>query len=38
MEIATRVQILDDASCISFHSYSFIIDIDPSLLPPAIGK
>ena len=38
MELATRVQIMDEDVYISFYVNDFGKDINPSLLSPAIGK
>ena len=38
MELATRVQFLDEAVCISLHTNTFGKGMNPSVLLPAMDK
>ena len=38
MDTATRVQILDDAVCISHRANKLAKDMNPTILPQAMGK
>ena len=38
MDTATQVQILDETDCISHRTNSLGEDMNPVILPPAIGK
>ena len=38
MDTTTRVQILDETDCISHSTNTLGKDINPIILPPAIGK
>ena len=38
MDIATRVQILDETDCISHSTNTLEKGINPIILPPAMGK
>ena len=38
MDMATQIQILYDAVCISYSAYTLEKDMNQTILPPAIGK
>ena len=38
MDMATRVQILDETDCISRSTSTFANGMNPIILPPAMGK
>ena len=38
MDTATRVQILDQANCISHNAYTLRKGMNPIILPPAMGE
>ena len=38
MDMATHIQILDEADCISHSTNNLGKDMNPTVLPPAVGK
>ena len=38
MDMVTRVQMLGEFVCISHNAYSFGKSMNPTILPPAMGK